>query len=307
MAKWSPSERRLRCRHADHRAPLHRQHQHRGCDHRPRMIRTTASGLGPTVWYQFTPSEDMRIFANTAGSNYDTDLAVYTGTRGSLTQLACNDDAGFTVQSALTLDVTAGQTLYFLVGAFGGGSGGNLVFNVDVAPPPLKASITIGRFSSVIFEDRHRHCSRDRHLLSTDQRPAQWLAAAADREGVRGWQLVRFRPVRRRNRLGSGGGRAERPHHGRPGSGLGFRGVRQSDDRRVRVHGRERHDAAEGSQVGNRARWRGRSAARSLHSLYHHRDPLAQADAHRRAAVAATGAAEHVDQGREDPGPAGAC
>jgi hypothetical protein len=106
-------------------------------------------GLGPTVWYQFTPTEDMRISANTVGSNYDTDLSVYTGTRGSLTQLACNDDAGFTLQSAVTLDVTAGQTLYFLVGAFLGGPGGNLVFNVDIAPPPLEASIAIARFSSV--------------------------------------------------------------------------------------------------------------------------------------------------------------
>ena len=40
---------------------------------------------GHTVWYQFTPSEDIRVNANTFGSDYDTGIAVYTGTRGTLT------------------------------------------------------------------------------------------------------------------------------------------------------------------------------------------------------------------------------
>jgi hypothetical protein len=92
---------------------------------------------GHTVWYQFTPSADMRINANTFGSDgdFDTGIAVYTGTRGALTQITCNDDAvlGQFIQSNLNFDVTAGQTYFFMVGSFGDSPGGNLVFNVDVS------------------------------------------------------------------------------------------------------------------------------------------------------------------------------
>ena len=41
---------------------------------------------------QFTPSADILINANTFGSEYEAGIAVYTGTRGNLTQIACNDD-----------------------------------------------------------------------------------------------------------------------------------------------------------------------------------------------------------------------
>jgi hypothetical protein len=88
-----------------------------------------------TVWYQFTPSANMRVNANTFGSDYDTGIAVYTGTPPSLTQIACNDDAvlGQFVQSNVNFDAAAGTTYYFMVGSCCGSDGGNLVFNVDVS------------------------------------------------------------------------------------------------------------------------------------------------------------------------------
>lgn len=88
-----------------------------------------------TVWYQFTPSADMRINANTFGSDYDTGIAVYTGTPPTLTQIACNDDAilGQFVQSNVNFDAAAGTTYYFMVGSCCGSDGGNLVFNVNVS------------------------------------------------------------------------------------------------------------------------------------------------------------------------------
>lgn len=110
------------------------------------------AGQGTTVWYSFTPSENMRIQAKTFGSDYDTTLSVYTGTRGNLTQIACNDDTG-SLQSSVTFDAVAGQTLFFMVGAFGSGPGGNLVFTVDVAPPPLTIDLSIdptGSFDRII-------------------------------------------------------------------------------------------------------------------------------------------------------------
>ena len=87
-------------------------------------------GRGPTVWYAFTPTHSKRFEANTFGSDYDTDLAVFTGTRGDLTEVICNDDAGEGVQSKVVFDAVAGETYYIMVGAFNSGPGGNLVFHL---------------------------------------------------------------------------------------------------------------------------------------------------------------------------------
>jgi hypothetical protein len=103
---------------------------------------------GHTVWYKFTPSEDMRINANTFGSDYDTGIAVYTGTPGALTQITCNDDAlpGRTVESNVNFDATAGVTYFFMVGSFGDSPGGHLLFNVSVS---LNLALTINPSGSV--------------------------------------------------------------------------------------------------------------------------------------------------------------
>jgi hypothetical protein len=76
----------------------------------------------------------MRINANTVGSDYDTGIAVFTGTRGALTFIGCNDDVltGRNRVSSVTFDGVAGETYYFMVGSCCGTDGGNLVFNVKV-------------------------------------------------------------------------------------------------------------------------------------------------------------------------------
>jgi hypothetical protein len=91
----------------------------------------------------------MQIEANTFGSNYDTTLSVYTGSRGALTQIACNDDTD-SLQSQVIFEAIAGETYFFMVGAFASGPGGNLVFSVDVAPPPFEIDLVIDDFGSVI-------------------------------------------------------------------------------------------------------------------------------------------------------------
>lgn len=94
-------------------------------------------GNGASVWYAFTPAEDMRIEADTYYSYYDTTLSVYTGERGSLTQIACNDDvAGSYYYSAVAFDATAGETYYFMVAAYGSGTGGSAYLNVYHVPWP---------------------------------------------------------------------------------------------------------------------------------------------------------------------------
>jgi hypothetical protein len=106
-------------------------------------------GQGPTVWYSFTPTEDLRVEANTFGSDYDTTLSVYTGAPGALTQIACNDDAAGSLQSRVRFDATAGQTYFFMVGSFASGPGGNLTFSVDVATA-LELGLTIDPTGSVV-------------------------------------------------------------------------------------------------------------------------------------------------------------
>lgn len=99
-------------------------------------------GNGHSVWYEFTPSENLTVGATTSGSDYDTTLSAYTGTRGSLNQVACNDDSDG-LQSRILFEATAGTTYWLMVASCCGGPGGQLVLNVTEAPPPLTLGLSI--------------------------------------------------------------------------------------------------------------------------------------------------------------------
>jgi hypothetical protein len=105
-------------------------------------------GNGHTVWYSFTPAADVEVSASTFGSDYDTTLSAYTGARGTLTQIACNDDSGG-LQSRILFQANAGETYHLMVGSFFDSPGGNLVLSVDEAPPPLSLALTIDPTGSV--------------------------------------------------------------------------------------------------------------------------------------------------------------
>jgi len=106
-------------------------------------------GRDHTVWYTFTTPENLRIEANTFGSNYDTTLSVYTGSRGALSQIACNDDAD-SLQSFVTFDAVPGEAYFFMIGAYGSRPGGDLTFSVDVVPPPLEIDVSIDPLGAVV-------------------------------------------------------------------------------------------------------------------------------------------------------------
>lgn len=106
------------------------------------------AGQGPTVWYSFTPTEDTRIEANTFGSDYDTTLSAYMVSDSELIQIACNDDCT-SLQSVVQLDVFAGETVFFMIGSFGSGPGGHLVFNAN-ADVALEIDLTIDPVGSVV-------------------------------------------------------------------------------------------------------------------------------------------------------------
>jgi len=97
---------------------------------------TTCTNNG-SVWYSFTPSTDMLVEADTAGSDYYTVLSVYTGSRGALAQVPGGCVYG--PSSRLVFSATANTTYHFLVGfccGTGGTGGGNLVFSAAEIQPP---------------------------------------------------------------------------------------------------------------------------------------------------------------------------
>lgn len=77
--------------------------------------------VGRTVWFTFTPTSNGNYTFSLAGSNFDTVLAVYTGSSVSnLTQIGCNDDASTKeLTSALTLKgLTAGTVYHIQIGGY---------------------------------------------------------------------------------------------------------------------------------------------------------------------------------------------
>ena len=78
--------------------------------------------VGNTVWYTVTGTGGP-ITIDTAGSDYDTVMAVYTGSPGSFDTVDCVDDVpldpiGRTLQASITFDSVAGQTYYVQIGGY---------------------------------------------------------------------------------------------------------------------------------------------------------------------------------------------
>lgn len=116
---------------------------------------TTASddpfcaGSTHTVWYAFTPATDMRVEFNTFGSDYDTTLSAYTGTRGALNPVACNDNSGGGSQSRIRFDAQAGVTYWIMAGSYYWSSSGRLQLNLLPAPPPLSIGLAVAEGDAV--------------------------------------------------------------------------------------------------------------------------------------------------------------
>jgi RTX calcium-binding nonapeptide repeat (4 copies) len=90
---------------------------------------------GHSVWYRWTAPGDGRVRFATAGSDFDTLLAVYTGdSLGALTSVAANDDSGGTQQSQASFDVVGGTVYRIAVDGSGGTSGNVLLSWIPVQP-----------------------------------------------------------------------------------------------------------------------------------------------------------------------------
>ena len=93
-----------------------------------------AGSSGKTVWWRWTaPSSGIATF-NTFNSNFNTALAVYTGSAlNALTQLAFNDNAGANLNSQLSFRASAGVEYYVLIDGMSNGAG-DIALQWDVLP-----------------------------------------------------------------------------------------------------------------------------------------------------------------------------
>lgn len=82
------------------------------------------SGGGASVWWAWTAPGAGSVTITTAGSSFDTILAVYTGTSlSALTRIAYDDDSGPGVTSQVTFNAVSGQTYRIMVDGYGGDVG----------------------------------------------------------------------------------------------------------------------------------------------------------------------------------------
>jgi hypothetical protein len=69
-----------------------------------------------SVWFKYTPASGGVVTFDTAGSSYDTMIAVWKGSRGALQSVGiCDDDINSTFQSSMAASLTAGTTYYIEV------------------------------------------------------------------------------------------------------------------------------------------------------------------------------------------------
>jgi hypothetical protein len=90
-----------------------------------------------SVWFQYTPTANGILFLDTEGSDYDTVLAVWAGTRGALTNIACNDDINLSenLQSLVELATFADTTYYIEVTSYSENPTGTLVLSAEYITP----------------------------------------------------------------------------------------------------------------------------------------------------------------------------
>ena len=101
----------------------------------------------PDVWYRLVACGTGTMTVSLCDSvNFDSDLAVYTGSCDGLTQIACNGDnsgcGGYT--SLLSVDVTEGQTCFIRIGGWNGATGSGTMSVEGPGEPCESGSLSFG-------------------------------------------------------------------------------------------------------------------------------------------------------------------
>ena len=98
------------------------------------------------VWYTFTTATDQDVTVDTEGSDFDTQVRVFSGTCSSLTCIGADDDDGTGLLSSFTFTATANETYLIIVAGYANATG-NFTLNVScTTPQPPAPPLTCGDF-----------------------------------------------------------------------------------------------------------------------------------------------------------------
>ncbi len=170
------------------------------------------AGPVSTVWYAYTPTENMRVTVDTTGSDYFTMVAVVSGRGGLIGPPNCGFDR-------LTFSAYAGRAYYLMIGSPFGISGGHLVLSIT-GRPLLKIQLSVDSAGS--FDPRTGTalihgtvtCSRPAEISATGailQRPASFAAsleAHVTCDGTTAWSALATPDLARDRQERFTGGRA---------------------------------------------------------------------------------------------------
>lgn len=104
-----------------------------------------------SIWYTYTPAQNVTVNIDLSGSTFDTILTVYRGTTlGGLTEVTCNDDYVGLTSAVISLNLTASTKYYFRISEYNGDenatfpnlpSGSRSELRVYQTPPALNVNI----------------------------------------------------------------------------------------------------------------------------------------------------------------------
>jgi hypothetical protein len=95
-------------------------------------------GASRDIWYSFSTNHNGTLSLDTCGSSVDTALALYSGSCGSLTELACSDDCGGSpcggTDSCVSLAIAPGSYQIRVSDKGIGANGGTISLHADFVP-----------------------------------------------------------------------------------------------------------------------------------------------------------------------------
>lgn len=107
---------------------------------------------GKSIWFKWIAPQSGRFTVTTIGSDFDTLLAIYTGSSlGNLSPIASNDDAQLGIRTSwLTFSANANTTYFIALDGFNGASG-NFVLSIKPDLSPKIVNVTLSSNKEVIL------------------------------------------------------------------------------------------------------------------------------------------------------------
>lgn len=131
-----------------------------GVAHNPTCLFSGSDQIFRDIWYNHPSQGTGTLVIDTCGSSFDTKIAVYAGF-GCLDYatrlIACNDDdntcpGGATLQSKVTIPVTAGAFYTIRVGGWNATAAGAGQLTLTFTPAPVNGSCCVGTSCSVVTQ-----------------------------------------------------------------------------------------------------------------------------------------------------------